>query len=172
MSLIRLQNVSLRYDSRVVLRNVYFRLQAGERVGLVGKNGTGKTTVLQLLLGRLEPSEGTVERSPELNIGYFSQFSELDGAVSIQQILEDLFADVRAWEHELAQLAQAREQPGDAAELTPRLERQAHLIDAMNHREGWDYPRHIDTVLTRLGFSQERRMQPVAELSGGWRNRA
>lgn len=51
MSLIQLQNVTVRYDTRMVLRDVYFRLAAGERVGLIGKNGAGKTTLLSLILG-------------------------------------------------------------------------------------------------------------------------
>jgi ATP-binding cassette subfamily F protein 3 len=61
MSLIRLHNLSMSYDDRPVLREVYFRLSAGERVGLIGKNGAGKTTVLRLILGQEQPVSGAVE---------------------------------------------------------------------------------------------------------------
>ena len=172
MSLVRLQNVTMKYESRVVLRGIYFRLGMGERIGLIGKNGTGKTTVLKLILGQAEPTEGAVEITPGVKIGYFSQFSELDGAASAQQVLEGLFADIKAMEDELAQVATALEAVEDPDEMGRLLDRQAHLLDEMTRREGWDVSRHIDTVLTKLGFNAERRVQPIDTLSGGWRNRA
>src|SRR5215212_1385967 len=105
MSILRFQSVSLRYESVQVLREVYFRLDQGERIGLIGKNGSGKTTLLRLLTGQIEPTEGRVERDPGVTIGYFSQFSELDGDLSILQVLGSLFAEVRAWEQELAEIS-------------------------------------------------------------------
>lgn len=172
MSLIRLQNVSMRYETRPILRDVYFRLSGGDRVGLVGKNGAGKTTIIKLILDQTEPSEGSVEITPGTKIGYFSQFSELSDAASVQEILEGLFADVRAVETELEQIALTLETVTDEGRMTALLERQAHLFDEMDRRDGWDYGRHIDTVLTKLGFSAAHRSRPLSQLSGGWRNRA
>ena len=79
MSLVRLYDVTKRYDDNLVLREGFFRLEEGERVGLIGRNGAGKTTVLRLILGREQPDEGYTELAPGLRLGYFSQFSELDG---------------------------------------------------------------------------------------------
>jgi len=172
MSLIRLNNVSMKYEDRPVLRNVFFKLQEGERVGLIGKNGTGKTTVLRLILGQIEPAAGAVEREPVLKVGYFSQFSALDGSLSVRQVLEDLFADIRALEDDLNQIASALESVDDADEMERLLERQAAGLDEMTRRDGWEYGRHIDTVLTKLGFVEEYRDRPIDQLSGGWRNRA
>ena len=172
MSLIRLNNVTMKYEERLVLRNVYFKLLARERVGLIGKNGTGKTTVLRLILDQAAPTSGTVERAPGLNVGYFSQFSMLDGTLSVQQTLEELFADVRAMEAELEQIATALETVEEPDDMERLLERQAAGMDEMTHRDGWEWPRHIDTVLTKLGFSAAYRTRPVEQLSGGWRNRA
>ena len=84
MSLIRLHDVTMAYEGHIILRDVFFRLAKGERVGLIGKNGTGKTTILRLILEQLAPVAGQVERSPGISIGYFSQFSELDDNRSIQ----------------------------------------------------------------------------------------
>ena len=86
MSLIRLKEVSKKFDRKQVLRRVHFRLEKGNRVGLLGNNGVGKTTVLKIILGREEPTEGQIERDEDLRIGYFSQFSELSGDVSIEQV--------------------------------------------------------------------------------------
>jgi ATPase subunit of ABC transporter with duplicated ATPase domains len=172
MSLIRLHNVTLKYEQQLVLRSVFFRLQPGERVGLIGKNGTGKTTVLKLILGQIAPTEGTVELAPGLKIGYFSQFSSLDGLLSVQQTLQELFADLQAIEAQLAEIAASLETVEDTGEMERLLDKQSVALDEMNRRDGWEYQRHIDTVLTKLGFSQEHRERPIEQLSGGWRNRA
>ena len=172
MSLIRLNNVTMKYEDRMVLRNVFFKLQEGDRVGLIGKNGSGKTTMLRLILDQIEPSSGAVECEPGLKVGYFSQFSALDGALSVQQVLEDLFADIRVLEDDLNQLATALETVEDAGEMERLLERQATGLDEMTRQDGWEYGRHIDTVLSKLGFTESYRDRPIDQLSGGWRNRA
>lgn len=172
MSLIRLHDVTMAYESRVVLRDVYFRLASGERVGLIGKNGTGKTTLLRLILEQIEPVKGRAERSPGLSIGYFSQFSELDDTRSIQEILEELYAEVRILEGRLDLISRQLEHEVNTEQQAVLLEQQSEIIETISHRDGWEYQRHIDMALTRLGFNTIRRAQRISELSGGWRNRA
>lgn len=77
MSLIRLLGITKKYGEQPILREIFFRLAAGERVGLIGKNGTGKTTVPRLILGQEQPTQGAIETATGIRIGYFSQFSEL-----------------------------------------------------------------------------------------------
>ncbi|NKB65969.1 MAG: ATP-binding cassette domain-containing protein [Candidatus Latescibacteria bacterium] len=172
MSLIRLQNVSKQFDNKQVLRDVYFRLAARDRVGLVGKNGTGKTTILRLILGQEEPTQGQVDMDQGLRIGYFSQFSELRGEDSIRQILEEVFADVRATEDELRQVEQAMGEEPDEKELQALLDRYQTLTTRMEQLDGWTYHNRIETALSKLSFNQQHRDMPVDKLSGGWRNRA
>ncbi|HEY3285178.1 MAG TPA: ABC-F family ATP-binding cassette domain-containing protein [Armatimonadota bacterium] len=173
MSLARLLKVTKQYESGLVLREAYFRLRAGERVGLIGRNGAGKTTLLRLLLGQEAPDEGRAEIERGVRLGYFSQFSELDGEQSVQQALRDVFAEVAAMEEELIGIELALEDSTVPPEqLESLLARQAHLIEEMTHRDGWTYQTRINTVLNKLGFSQEHRTRPIGQLSGGWRNRA
>jgi len=173
VSFIRLQNISKSYEETLVLRDVFFRLSQGDRVGLIGRNGTGKTTILRLILGQEEPSSGTVDVNEGLPIGYFSQFSELDGNVPIWNVLDDLFGHIKAIETELEEISDALgETSSDPAELDRLLHRQAALLDQMEHCQGWTYHNRIDTVLTKLGFSEVHRQRPIGQLSGGWRNRA
>ena len=172
MSLVRISRVTKRYGDRLVLRDVSFRLRAGERVGLLGRNGAGKTTLLRMILGQEDPDEGEVDVTKGVRLGYFSQFSDLKGSTSIQQVLEALFADLRAVEDELDRIGAALQTVTDMDEMTRLIDRQAHLLEEMERRGGWDYPRQIDTVLTKLGFNAVRRNQPIDELSGGWRIRA
>ena len=94
MSLIRLNDVSMQFDGRPVLSEAFLKLRRGDRIGLIGKNGTGKTTLLELVLGRREPSGGTVDVTLGTTIGYFSQFSELDGEQSTYETLSAHFTAV------------------------------------------------------------------------------
>ncbi len=178
MSLIRLKNVTKSFDdhprpARVVLKDVFFRVAAGERVGLIGRNGTGKTTLLKLILGQEEPTSGTVEFAPNVKLGYFSQFSDLDTDLSAQQILEGVFAELRSMEAELDAIGEVfvKGTPTPAEEKK-LLDRQTELIEQMEHRDGWTYQNRIDTALSRLSFDEERKHKPLRQLSGGWRNRA
>ena len=172
MSLIRFNNVSKSYDGRPVLREVFFRLDDRERIGLIGKNGSGKTTLLRLVLGHEQPDEGTVEVDGGIRIGYFSQFSELNGEQTIRQVLENVFAEIRSMEEQLLEVEIAFEQNPAGDDLEALLRRQARLLEEMERHGGWTYQYKIDTVLTRLGFNEAHRTRPIDQLSGGWRNRA
>ncbi|WP_028269487.1 ABC-F family ATP-binding cassette domain-containing protein [Arthrobacter sp. UNC362MFTsu5.1] len=172
MSLVRLHDVSVRFDNTMILREAYFRLEPGDRVGLIGKNGSGKTTMLQLVLDRISPESGTVTVDPGTRIGYFSQFSELNGESTITEVLDGLFSGIKAVEAELASIDTAIAADPGGAELDRLITRQAELFEDMDRLDGWDYPRRIDKVLTTLGFSEAHRVCAIDELSGGWRNRA
>ena len=172
MTLVRLQNVSKAYDSNVILRDVFFRLKKGDRVGLIGKNGVGKTTVLKLILGQEEPTKGDVYVAQDTRIGYFSQFSQLEGDASTLDTLEGLYADIRAIEDELGEIEAALNAKPDDKQLAGLLSRQARLIEEMERRDGWTYRVRINTALSRLGFSEADCSKPIDRLSGGWRNRA
>ena len=172
MSLIRLQNVNKSFEGKPVLREVYFRIAAGERVGLIGRNGSGKTTLLKLILGQEAPDEGMVEINSGVNIGFFSQFSSLDSTQSVVQDLDSLFEHIHTLEYTLLEIEMALEAAPAPGKMERLLHRQAELLDEMQRQDGWNAQNKIDTVLTRLGFSQEQRSIPIEKLSGGWRNRA
>jgi ATPase subunit of ABC transporter with duplicated ATPase domains len=172
MSLIRLHDVSVRYDKTQVLREAFFRLETGDRVGMIGKNGSGKTTILKLVMDQVAPDSGTVTLDPGLKIGYFSQFSELNGEISIAELLDGLFVEIKAVEAELASIDASIADGPSSADLDRLITRQSELFEDMDRLDGWDYHRHIDTALTTLGFDEAHRTCAIDELSGGWRNRA
>lgn len=172
MSLIRLNDVNVRFENTAVLREAFFKLDAGERVGLIGRNGSGKSTLLKLVMDQVEPDSGTVAIELGTRIGYFSQFSELDGSATITEVLRDVFAHVVEVEAELATIDTALAGSVSDAEMTKLIDRQAELFAEMDRLDGWDYERSIDTVLTTLGFNEAHRNAPIDDLSGGWRNRA
>jgi len=172
VSLIRLHDVSVRFDNTQILREAFFRLEPGDRVGLIGKNGSGKTTILKLILDQVAPDSGTVSIELGTRVGYFSQFSELNGDSTITEVLDGLFVEIKALEAELAAIDAAIAGDPPADELDRLIGRQAALFEDMDRLDGWDYPRRIDTVLTTLGFDEGHRHCAIDSLSGGWRNRA
>jgi ATPase subunit of ABC transporter with duplicated ATPase domains len=172
MSLIRLNDVSVGFEKTPVLREAFFRLEPGDRVGLIGRNGSGKSTILRLILGQVAPDAGTISLDPGVSTAYFSQFSELNGESSILEVLDGLFNHIKDIESELAAIdADIAAGPGDA-QLDTLIHRQSELFEDMDRLDGWDYQRSIDKVLTTLGFSDAHRACSIDELSGGWRNRA
>ncbi|MGG4142527.1 ABC-F family ATP-binding cassette domain-containing protein [Paenibacillus algorifonticola] len=172
MSVIRLENVTKKYEEAMIFRDIYFRVSQGERIGLIGRNGAGKSTVFKLIMGKEEPTSGKVEIDPKVKIGYFSQFSEMRGGLSVQQELEMCFEQVASIERELQAVGEKLGFVSDDAEMNELLARQAELFEQMDHLDGWNVSVEINTVLTKLGFNERSRHQPIDELSGGWRNRA
>ena len=172
MSIIRINNLNKYFEDQLILREIYFRINPGDRVGLIGKNGVGKTTLLKLILRQEEPTSGTVDTDSDAKFGYFSQFSELNGVLSIQQVLDEVFFDVHVIEEALLEVEIALEEDPEGDALDQLLHRQADLLEKMDLCDGWNYQYKIDTVLSKLGFNQEHRVCPIDHLSGGWKNRA
>ncbi|KQR22402.1 ABC transporter [Agreia sp. Leaf335] len=173
MSLIRLNDVSVKFENTQILREAFFRLEPKDRVGLIGRNGSGKTTLLKLVLDQVQPDQGTVTVEAGVKIGYFSQFSELNGEQTITEVLDALFVEVHAVEDELASIdATIAVEAAAGGSLDTLIERQSELFGEMDRLDGWDYTRKIDQALTTLGFDEAHRTCPIDALSGGWRNRA
>lgn len=172
MSIIRMDNVTKKYEDTLIVRDIYFRINKGDRIGLIGRNGAGKSTIFKLIMGKEEPTAGKVEVDPLVKISYFSQFSELSGGLSVQQELALCFEQVGLIERELNEVGEKLGQVTDEGEMESLLARQAELFEQMEHLDGWHVSVEMDTVLTKLGFDERSRHQPVGELSGGWRNRA
>ena len=172
MSWIRLKGISKSYERNTIFRDVNFKLTEHDKVGLVGQNGAGKTTLIKLILGTEDPDEGTVDITDDVSIGYFSQFSELDSETTVYEELVGLFPEVHRLEAEMTEVNDGFMQSPDDNEMARLIDRQAELMAAMEAAGSWTYENDIDTVLTKLGFSEAHRNQPIGELSGGWRNRA
>ena len=172
MSWIRLKNISKSYERSTIFRDVNFKLSPGDKVGLVGKNGAGKTTLLRLILGQEDPDEGTVDITQDVSLGYFSQFSELDSDKSILDELTALFPEIAELDAQMAEVNEGFANEPDDEQMADLLERQAAILEEQERAGAWTYERDIDTVLTKLGFSDEHRSLPIGQLSGGWRNRA
>lgn len=163
-----LQNVTFEFGARVILEDATWHIQPGERIGLIGYNGTGKSTLLKLLVGEYQPSAGTVERSRSTSIGYLHQdLLSFDSDASILQVALGAFEKVLELEKEIEELGRELEQTGD--------EKILHLYsDKLHEMEtlgGYNIHHKTEEVLQGLGFSNKDLQRPYREFSGGWRMR-
>jgi len=168
MSIIIGENISHSYAAQEVLKNLNFRVGESDRIGLVGPNGEGKTTLLRIIGGQLESTLGQVHRAKNLRLGYLPQTPPTYDSGTIYDAMLEVFNDLRQKEDELHNLAGQLEKEGSNSDL---LRRYGHLQTEFETAGGYDYPTRIDHVLTGLNFPREMWSKPLAELSGGQRTR-
>ena len=162
MFLVRLDDVSLAFGPRKLLRGAELSIEPAERVCLVGRNGAGKTSVLRLVTGTQEPDEGEVRRHGDLCITELEQVLPGDEDQRVGDFVAEGLADI------IQMTEQYRDQAGadlDAAGLKALQDLHSH-IDAHG---GWHPQQQVESICTEMGLDPE---QPLKALSGGWRRRA
>ena len=165
MSVLSVQAVGRRFADRVLFAEVSFRLARGDRAGLVGPNGTGKTTLLRIVAGLDEPDSGTVALARETRVGFLPQELLVDVVGTVEEHARGAAAHLRALEAELREMEHALAS-GDP-EL---LERYADAQHRFEHAGGYDFETTLERVLGGLGLDALRR-RDARTLSGGERTR-
>src|SRR5438132_8055407 len=153
MSLVALRNVHLEYDAQVVLHDLDWEIQRGEKVGLIGPNGAGKTSIFKLITGDVAPQMGTVTRTRGLQVGYLPQEPQLETTNTLLAEVTSCFEHVRELEERIAHVAQEiadhHETDRGSDLMVEYDELQARLAAA----GGFDYEVVVKEVLGGLGFS-------------------
>jgi ATP-binding cassette subfamily F protein 3 len=163
-----LQNVTFEFGARVIVEDATWHIQPGERIGLIGYNGTGKSTLLKLLVGEYTPSAGTVERSRSTTIGYLHQdLLSFDTQDSILQVALGAFEKVLALEKEIEEIGKELEKTGDEKTLHDYSDK-LHELETLG---GYNIHHRTEEVLQGLGFANSDLRRPYREFSGGWRMR-
>ncbi len=166
--LIGLQNVTFEFGARVIVQEATWHLNPGDRVGLIGYNGTGKSTLLKVLVGQYSPSVGTVEKSRDTTIGYLHQdLLSFDTNNSITDVAMEAFEKVVALQKEQHELEKILEGKEDEQLLTRYMD-VLHEIEVL---DGFDIRYKVEEVLHGLGFTDEQLDKPYRQFSGGWRMR-
>ena len=172
MILLTLQNVTKSFAMNTVLKDINLTLQAGSRMGLVGVNGCGKSTLFKLISGAMEPDEGTISLSKGARVGVLTQDADIQSDLTIQQELERVFEPVREMERKLRQMeAEMAEKHDDPAAFDQLSHAYSRLIDRFEDAGGYEWPSRIQGVLAGLGFARGREQQPANLLSGGEKTR-
>ncbi len=170
--IVDLMGIGRSFGAREILRDVTFRIEDGDRIGLIGENGTGKSTLLNLISGDLEPDCGTISRAEGKKIGFLRQDSGLIGGNTILGELK------RVFEHEYAAESAMREHEHaiaaaehDSAEYRRLAAEYEVLKNEYESAGGYQIEVKIRTVLTGMGFSEFDPETRIASLSGGERTR-
>ena len=171
MALISCSDLAVVFGADTLFSDISFQIERGERWGVIGRNGTGKTTLMQLITGDREPSRGVVARASGMRIAVMDQYRELGGAVTVWDAAARGFAELLQLEHDLAAQAHAIGDAGDHA--TPEmLDQYSHDLERFEHAGGYAASARVDAVLAGLGFDPvAARTREAATLSGGERGR-
>jgi len=171
---LRLERVSKIYPTGEVLRDVTWEVKNGDRIGLVGVNGAGKSTQLRLIAGHEEPSSGQVVRQGDPRIAYLQQEFDVDLDRTVRQELFQAFGEAaevlnrqRQVEEEMAS-EKAAEDPDHLDALIHELGRLQSRFESLH---GYELEARIDKLLPTIGFTPEAAERPVRDFSGGWQMR-
>jgi ATP-binding cassette subfamily F protein 3 len=159
------QNVSAHYGAQTVLQDVTFKINSGEKIGLIGNNGTGKTTILRVMLGRELPTGGTVVIPDGVRVGYVPQYVEYDDdATVIDALLED-------YHHASDNLREQEERLANAPEsdIDRVMRSYQKALDRYDRIDGETFPRRAQAMLDALGL-KDKENQRTGSLSGGEKN--
>ena len=163
-----LTNVTFEFGSRALIQDATWHIQPGERIGLIGYNGTGKSTILKLFVGEYVPSAGTVEKSKNTSIGYLHQdLLSFDTNDSIFEVALSAFERVQQLEKEIEILGKELEKTGDEKTLHDYTDK-LHELDTLG---GYNIHHKTEEILQGLGFANSDLKRPYKEFSGGWRMR-
>src|SRR5665648_424756 len=169
MSLLIVENVTHGFGGRRILEDASFRLLKGEHVGLIGANGEGKSTFLNIITGALQPDEGKVEWSKHVTVGYLDQHSTLKPGTSIRNILRDAFRHMFDLEREMLALYDQMSQ--EDTDIEALMEEAGEIQQMLEHSSFYTIDSKIDEVANGLGLVSIGLGNDVAQLSGGQRTK-
>lgn len=170
MSVLSVEKVSHGFGDRAILEDVTFRLLKGEHVGLVGANGEGKSTFLNIITGQLMPDAGKVEWSNRVTVGYLDQHTKLQPGQTIREVLRSAFNHLFELEAEM-QAAYEKMATADEAEMTTLLEAVGDIQDILDHSGFYIIDARVEEVANGLGLGSIGLDREVQALSGGQRTK-
>jgi ATP-binding cassette, subfamily F, member 3 len=171
MTQISMSGVAVEFGADTLFSDLTFTVGRGERWGVVGRNGTGKTTLFRLLTGEMLPSRGAMARAPGLRITLLEQHRDFGDAATVWEAAAGQFAHLVALERSLTEQTTALAEHGEAS--TPQmLARYDRDLERFEREGGYTFAPRVDAVLQGLGFdADEARTRPLSALSGGERGR-
>ncbi len=162
MPLIRLKNVSIAYGTHALLNNAEFQLDSGEKVGLLGRNGEGKSTLMKIIAGNVNADNGEVWREPTLKLAWLEQMPDLDDESTIYDAVASGLGELGDWISQYHHLL----------ETMDGGEKSLHQLGILQHKlethNGWHFQQRVESTLSKLNLPADVQ---INSLSGGWKRR-
>lgn len=169
--MIHLNRISKRYGSQILFQGASMQVLPNHRIGLVGANGAGKSTVFRLIVGEQSPDEGEVNISKQTKVGYFSQTTgEMAGRSALEETTA-VFSQLLELGQSIKEMEEQLGQPMDDDAMTELLERYGEAMETFENEGGYDLEYRAQTILTGLGIGPDKYDRPVESFSGGWKMR-
>jgi ATP-binding cassette subfamily F protein 3 len=169
--LVRFENVGVSFGATEVLKGASFQIDPGNRVGLIGRNGSGKTTILRLIAGQFTPDHGSIIRSAQLHISYLEQLVHAESGATVFSAAESVFEELLSMEREIENLHHRISDTAYAASHEQDLSRLSDLQHQFELHGGYSFRAQAERVLMGLGFSRDDFTKGSDEISGGQMNR-
>ncbi|CCI15295.1 ABC transporter F family member 5 [Microcystis aeruginosa PCC 9806] len=168
--MLRLERISKIYPTGEVLKDVTWEVKTGDRIGLVGVNGAGKSTQLKIIMGQVEPTAGEIIRPTSLHIGYLTQEFEVDPRRTVREEFWTVFQEANQVHHQLIEIPQRMEKadPEELDRLIHQLDRLQRQFEAL---DGYGLEARIEKILPEMGFTIDDGDRLVSSFSGGWQMR-
>ncbi|PZU92861.1 MAG: lysophospholipase [Pseudanabaena sp.] len=169
--MLRLEHIQKIYPTGEVLKDVNWEVKTGDRIGLVGVNGAGKSTQLKIIAGEIEPTAGQIVRPSSLKIAYLSQEFDIEETRTVKQEMWQAFQEVREIQKELAKIHHHLENLQEGEDYEPILKKMDRFQRQFEDHNGYELESRIDKLLPELGFKADDGDRFVSEYSGGWQMR-
>lgn len=168
--MLRLEHINKTYATGEILKDVTWEVKSGERVGLVGVNGAGKSTQLKIIMGEVEPTAGEVIRPASLHIAYLTQEFEVEPTRTVREEFWTVFQEANEIHHKMTEIHHQMEtaSPEKLDDLIHKLDRLQRKFEAL---DGYTLDSQIEKILAEMGFNSDDGDRLVSAFSGGWQMR-
>ena len=170
MSILNVEHLTHGFGDRAIFEDVSFRLLKGEHIGLVGANGEGKSTFMNIITGKLQPDEGKIEWAKNVRVGYLDQHTILEKGQTVRGVLSSAFAWLYEMEANMNEICD-RMGEADEAELEQLMEELSVIQDLLTNHDFYMIDAKVDEVGRALGLMEIGMERDVTELSGGQRTK-
>lgn len=170
MSILNVENLSHGFGNRAIFQNVSFRLLKGEHIGMIGANGEGKSTFMNIITNKMQPDEGKVEWAKRVRVGYLDQHTVLEKGMTIRDVLKSAFSFLFEMEEQMNEIC---DKMGEALEeeMNAMMEELGTIQDLLMAHDFYTIDAKVEEVGRALGLVEIGLDKDVTDLSGGQRTK-
>ena len=165
--LLNVENLNLTFDKKRLFNNANFRILPNEKVGLIGNNGVGKSTLINMLCGNVIPDSGNIEFDKNIKVGYLDQYMKINKKISIDEYLKQAFLDLYKKEEEMKEYLELLNNSTDHILIDRYMRMSSLLRDELESRDFYALDSMIARIASGLGITKYGMSTPLGNLSGG-----